>query len=41
LHKKSDREQQSPPHEEGWLRHQEEIGEAILSAADDEMDSSW
>src|SRR5262245_39052301 len=24
----------SPPHEEGWLRHQENFGEAHLSAAD-------
>jgi len=24
----------SPPHEEGWLRHQQEVGEAHLSAAD-------
>jgi len=24
----------SPPREEGWLRHQENLGEAHLSAAD-------
>src|SRR5512138_410515 len=24
----------SPPHEEGWLRHQENFGEANLNAAD-------
>jgi len=27
----------SPPREEGWLRHQENFGEAHLSAADGEV----